>query len=124
MAARASRSPLSEADRAAVKDEMRALLINLARARQTITYSDLCALLQTVTLHPHSFIFSRLLREVCGEEAAKGHGQLCALVVSKLTGMPSAGYFRRDELPGLRDEDIEAFWRAELEQVFEYWSER
>jgi hypothetical protein len=103
---------------------MRALLIDLARRRELITYSEMCARLETVTLHPHSFVFARLLREVCGEEEAKGHGMLCALVVSKTTGMPGGGYFRGMAELGFDASDLEARWREDVDAVFAYWDEK
>ncbi|MFN8526988.1 MAG: hypothetical protein U0670_00045 [Anaerolineae bacterium] len=107
--------------RTAYLDAMRAILIDCARERRTITYSELASINPVAYLHPHSFTFTHLLRQVCGEEAAKGHGQLCALVVSKITGMPSGGYFRGLAVEGDSTEDIEARWRADLEQVFKRW---
>jgi hypothetical protein len=120
--ARAAVYRLTPEERATAKEELREILIYLARTRQTATYSDVCMMMQTVHLHPYSFIFTRLLTEVCGEEEAKGHGMLCALVVAKLTGMPGAGYFRGMAALGRDQSDMEASWRAEVEQVFEYWS--
>jgi hypothetical protein len=118
---------LTPEERAAYKEEMRTKLIETARARQTIAYSELAATMQTVYLHPHSFTFSNILRQVCHEEFDKGHGELCALVVSKITGMPSGGYFKSMEpIKGEDGEilDIESQWRTEMEATFEYWSDK
>lgn len=115
---------LTTAERAEVKEAIRSILIDLARARRTITYTELCLLIPRVRLHPHSFVFTALLREVCSEEEAAGHGMLCALVVSKLTGMPGAGYFRSATFSDRDISDPEASWRADLEAVFAYWANR
>lgn len=113
---------LTTAEKATAKEEMRAALINVARKREIVTYSELCLRIPSVGLYPHSFIFTQLLREVCHEEYAKGHHQLCALVVSKSTGMPGGGYFS-DTAPLKRDfGDLVEEWRADVEDVFEYWS--
>jgi hypothetical protein len=117
-----ARSTLTDANISAVKDEIRSILIETARARQTITYSELCLRLTTVTLHYHSFFFHKLLREVCGEEWQKGSGMLCALVVLKGTGLPSGGYF--DQASGADPDDLEAEWRRDLDAVYERWSDR
>ncbi len=117
-----ARQQAAAADYRAVKAEMRALLIETARARQTITYSELCLRLTTVTLHYHSHIFHRLLREVCREAWDDGDGQLCALVVTKQTGIPGGGYF--DHMDERTMDDLEAEWRQDLEGVFKHWSER
>lgn len=118
-----ARTRVTEMERAAVRQEMRAVLIECAKQRQTITYGGLCARLTTVTLDPGTFIFTHLLREVCGESLKLGHGQLCALVVSKATGMPSAGYFAREILEVSGPESLEALWRTELEDVFAQWAD-
>lgn len=115
---------LTAEEKASYIEEMRAILIEQARMRQTITYSDL-ALAMSIYLHPHSYTFANIMRLVCREELAKGHGQLCALIVSKVTGMPGGGYFKGiSPLPD--DEamlDAESYWRGELEAVFAYWAE-
>ena len=118
-----ARTRVTDMERPAVKAEMAAILIECARQRQTITYGNLCDRLTTVSLDPGTFIFSHLLREVCGEELRKGHDQLCALVVSKATGMPSAGYFAREIADVSGPDMLEALWRSELEEVFARWAE-
>ncbi|MDL1900234.1 hypothetical protein FBR02_05640 [Anaerolineae bacterium CFX9] len=118
------RYSLTAMERTAVKAEMRDILIAAARARETITYSGLAERIRTVHIHAHSFIFTRLLREVCADADAAGDGFLCALVVSKATGMPSGGYFQRDLADKLSEQDLEAIWRDELESVYALWASR
>jgi hypothetical protein len=117
-----ARVKITEAECGVIKDEMRAILIGQARARQTITYGELARRLTSVTLHPHSFVFTRLLQTVCAEEERAGHGQLCALVVSKATGKPSGGYFGMAAKSGLLVDDLDARWQADLQAVFDYWA--
>ena len=114
---------LTDAERAAVKAAMHTALIQQAKAKQTITYSELAARLP-VLIHPHSFVFSRLLREVCAEGFEKGHGQLCALVVSKQTGMPSGGYFVGSATPSCDMSNLESAWLEDLESLFTLWADR
>lgn len=111
---------LTDGEKGSVKAAMHAVLIEQAKAKQTITYSDLAARLP-ILIHPHSFVFSRLLREVCAEGFAQGHGQLCALVVSKATGLPSGGYFVGIATPTRDMSDLEAAWREDLEALFGRW---
>jgi hypothetical protein len=118
-----ARRRVTELERDSVKAEMRDILIGCARERRTITYGELCARLTTVTLHPHTFVFTRLLRETCTRAADAGDGPLCALAVAKATGMPSGGYFAR-EISDLNGPDgLEALWRAELDEVFARWAD-
>ncbi|HLU10333.1 MAG TPA: hypothetical protein VK003_11740 [Oceanobacillus sp.] len=113
---------LTPQERNAAKEEMRAILIEHARARQTITYSALAMMIESVRIHHRSPLFMQLLTEVCREEERLGHGMLCALVVSKTTGIPGGGYFSGMAALGHDVSELEASWRAELEQVFDYWS--
>lgn len=117
-----ARTRVTDMEREVVKQEMTTVLITCARDQRTITYGGLCAELTTVTLDPGTFIFSHLLREVCAEGLRKGYGQLCALVVSKATGMPSAGYFARSVLDISGPDALEAFWVAERDEVFLRWA--
>jgi hypothetical protein len=117
------RYKLTEVEKETVKEEMRAVLIHLARTRQTATYTDVTLMLQSVYLNPGSYIFTHLLSEVCGEEWAKTGVMICALVVSKLTGIPGAGYFRGMAQLGFDCSDIQRCWQEEVERVFTYWSD-
>ncbi len=114
---------LTDVEKADVKEEMLSLMIDLAKHRKVVTYSEFCGLLQTVTLHPHSFIFARLLDEVCGDAYERGYGMLCALIVSKATGMPSAGYFRRRIPLEANDRTPEQIWQEERDSVFAQWEQ-
>lgn len=113
---------LTEMERNTVKQEMRAILILCARERRLITYSDLCDEITSARLHPGSFIFTRLLREVCGDVEAEGGGILCALVVSKSTGMPGGGYFTGVAQLGRDASDLMARWQADVEEVYRLWN--
>jgi hypothetical protein len=112
---------LTEVEKTTVIAEMRAALIEAARVRQLLTYTDLALKLESVYVHPHSFVFAHLLRTVCAAEWARTGVMLCALVVSKQTGIPGGGYFRSMALAE-SDDPLEA-WRADVQRVFDYWSE-
>jgi hypothetical protein len=104
-----------------LRAEMREIMIAAARSSRTLTYSELCLTLTTATLHYHSPLLTRLLVEIGDEEYRAGRPVLPAVVVSKQTGMPGAGYFKI----GLGDkvtDDPEARWREDLQRVFDYWS--
>lgn len=117
---------LSEADLSAVKEEMRAIMIEMARARETITYSELALRLQTAYVHYHSFTMARLLNDIGSEEIDAGRGVLPAVVVTKTTGIPGGGYFgiARHEVADANElNELEAYWRQDLEAVFDYWAD-
>lgn len=112
-----------------LKDEMRDIMIATARSRSTITYSELAMQLQTARVHYHSFLMARLLNEIGEEEIRAGRGVLPAVVVRKSNGIPGAGYFgisalQMDAPDSVPPPELEAMWRADLEAVYDYWSER
>jgi hypothetical protein len=115
---------LTEAQWSAVTDEAYHILIECARNRQTITYSELSRLLRSAYVHHRSPLFTRLLIDIGRRNDLAGEPSLPALVVAKLTGMPGGGFFT-----GLAEEHygdsakLESYWREELEKVFEYWAE-
>lgn len=119
---------LDAEQRAQLKEEMRGLMIDTARARSTITYSELAAQMQTARVHYHSFLMAKLLDEIGGEEIQAGRGVLPAVVVRKSSGMPGGGYFRESaQLFGTPQDapppELEALWRDDLEAVYAYWAE-
>lgn len=99
---------------------MYAELIALAKARQTITYSELARQLGIHHRHP---AFMQILGEICREEEAEGRGMLCALVVAKATGIPGGGFFAGAAAWGRDVSEMEQSWREECERVFEAWAD-
>lgn len=115
--------PLSDADWERLKQEMRTVLIGLARLRVTICYSDLAAQLTTAQLHHRAPLFHRLLDEMCREDEAAGHAVLASLVVRKDTGMPGAGYFVIAARDGHDLSDPVAYWQEQFQRACDYWSD-
>ena len=106
-----------------LKTEMRQIMVAVAKSGQTISYSELCDSLKTAYVHYHSPMLVRLLNEIGSAEVQAGRPPLPAVVVSKTSRIPGAGYFMID---GGRDEaemvDPKAYWEADLQRVFDYWS--
>ncbi len=126
-----TRKALSKAQWSALRSEMRQIMIEVARNRQTIAYSELCAQLTTAYLHHRAPALTQLLIEIGAQEAEAGRPVLPAVVVAKASGMPGGGYFKadtgkaspltpRNEVEG--SNDPKALWEADLQRVFEYWS--
>jgi len=113
---------LSDTDRAVIKAEMRDILVNLARINQPIAYSELAAQLKTAYIHYRAPAFGQILREIAADEEEAGRPMLAVLVVNKQTGICGAGFFKHAAAKGYDVSDIEAFWRAELARVHDYWS--
>ncbi len=116
--------PLAEAKWSALRDEMRQIMVDMARQGQLITYSELCAALKTSYLHYHSPQIVRLLDEIGAIERDAGRPILPAVVVGKQSGIPGAGYFKiAGERPQAEGSvDPKAMWEADLQVVFDYWS--
>jgi hypothetical protein len=113
----------SEARWETVKEEMRDVLIQFARDKQTVTYSELTRMLQTTHIHYHSHILVRLLDELGNEEDSEGRPCLPALVVTKQTGMPGGGFFAGLSTQVNQSPDaLEEYWRSRVDEVFEYWT--
>ncbi len=107
----------------AVKNEIRHILVQRAKDKETITYSELARMLQTVHMHYHSHIFFRLLIELGNEEDAEGRPCLPALVVTKQTGIPGGGFFTGLALEYSENHNtLEEYWRSRLEEVFAYYA--
>ena len=105
-----------------VKAEIRQLLLEVARTRGVITYSELTSMLQTAYLHYHSPMLACLLVEIGWEEVEAGRPVLPALVVTKQTGLPGHGFFKLAAERGYDISEPEAFWDAALKHVHDYWS--
>ncbi len=115
------RFTLTEAEWDVMRSAMRVELIEVAKQGRIVTYGDL-ALLLPIYIHPGSYAFTRLLSQVCAVAENEGEGSLCALVVSKSTGIPGAGFFRGMAEQGVDVSDFQNYWQAEVERVFARWS--
>jgi hypothetical protein len=102
------------------KAEVLAILISSARDRSLITYGEITDMMLAAKLSPGSYVFTGLLRDVCREEFERNGIQLCALVVSKASGKPGAGYYRSLLCEG----ELDDCWQQEYETVFDFYSEK
>lgn len=106
------------------KRQVKDILIEHARRRETTTYSGLCADVSAIRLRPYSWALMAMLGEVCSEEDAARGTMLASLVTKKSgDGLPGAGYFRHAERLGRDISDPRAFWESEVERIFAVWSE-
>lgn len=118
-----TRDALSEADWQAVKAELQAIMIGLARLRTTISYSALAAQVRTAVMHHRAPVFHQILREICRDELAAGRPVLGVVVVNKQTGICGAGFFKFAAGLGYDVSTPERYWQQEFERVCTYWSE-
>ena len=91
-----------------------------ARARQTITYSELAT---EIGWAPRGM--GALLGKIVGAEAVAGRPLLTAVVVrSGKKGLPGDGFFTIAQSLGhcLGAPSPEYCWRLELQKTYEYWA--
>ena len=101
------------------KLQAKEFLTACARRRATTTYSELCSEVTAIHLRPYSFAIVAFLNEICTEEDAAHGVMMASLVVRKDTGIPGNGYFGHAGSLGRDVADREAFWRSEVERVWD-----
>ena len=115
-----------DAQRRALRRELRRILESLARERATVTYRDL---VQLAGIAPPQSI-NRLTSELetmMREDHERGDPLLASLVVSRgARGLPQRGYFQLLRALGRYDgpedgPEAEAVFYEELELAWEYW---
>lgn len=103
---------------AEAKREAESLLLERARNRSTVTYSELCRAITAASIQPRSWALVALLDEICSEEDDSRGIVLATLVVRADSGRPGEGYFAWAEREGRDVSDREAFWKREAEAVW------
>jgi methyl coenzyme M reductase subunit C len=103
----------------AAKHQANALLQARARERGTITYAEICREVDAIALKPRSWAIMGFLNEICTEADAAYGIMLASLVVRADTGMPGDGYFRNAARLGRDVSDPEAYWRSEVERIYD-----
>jgi len=107
------------------KEEMRQILVERARLRGMIPYSDLVSRIKTIRLEPDSFALAHMLGEISEEEDAASRGMLSVIVVHKDGDMqPGPGFFQLAKKLGRNASDKTTCWVEELHRVHGYWGKR
>ncbi len=97
-------------------DDLRQRLIQVARRRETVTYGALSPSAPQSLWRP--------LDRINWVEHAEGRPLLTAVVVNKDRRRPGEGFFKMAKEMGRFDgNDWDAFWRRELQAVWDYWDE-
>jgi len=113
----------SETKWRAARHEARRIMIDRARLRGQIAYSELVAQIQAISFDPHDFRFGYLLGEISTAEDAAGRGMLSAVVVHKSDDMqPGPGFFELASELGRDTSDVLICWVNELKKVHAYWA--
>jgi hypothetical protein len=102
---------------------MRQILIERARLRGMIPYSNLATQITTIHIEPESYALAAMLGEISQAENAAGRGMLSVIVVHKSGDMqPGPGFFELAKELGRDTSDILKCWVDELKKVHAYWS--
>lgn len=116
---------ISSQDWNAAKDQARIAMIERAKVRGTIPYSDLVRKISAVRFRPHDTRLFHLLGEISVEENEFGRGMLSVVVVHKHGDMqPGPGFFLLGQHLGYNTGDLLRFWVEQLKKVHAVWSIR
>ena len=97
---------------------VRAKLIEVARQRNLMTYSDAARLVGLPAVSVGPLVLDRINKR----EHTEGRPLLSALVVSKSTGIPGKGFYEIASSLGLyNDEEHCKYWRQEVQRVYAAW---
>ena len=107
----------------AAKEEARGIMIDRAKVRGMIPYSDLVKQITSIELEAQDPRLFDMLGEISSEEDAEGRGMLTVLVVHKQGDMqPGPGFFELAQRLGRDTGDILKCWVEELHRVHAIWS--
>jgi molybdopterin synthase catalytic subunit len=113
----------TQAEWDAAKAEARNLMIERAKVRGMIPYSDLATKIKIVHLEAHDQRLFHLLGEISAEEDTAGRGMLSVIVVHKTGDMqPGPGFFELAKRLGRNTSNFLKCWVDELKRVHAVWS--
>lgn len=105
--------------------EVREILVDVARRRDVINYTELTKRVTSYPLRPDGHDFHAVLGRVSLDEHEEGRPLLTALVVYKSGEMSAgSGFFEMAQTAGFTFNDPDVFWLAELNRVWDYWRTR
>ncbi len=108
----------TESDWVAARTEALSILIDVARCKGRIAYSELVAQIASIDLEAHDPRLFHLLDEISRQEDAAGRGMLTALVVHKSGDMqPGPGFFELAKSLGKDTSDVLLCWIGEFNRV-------
>lgn len=106
----------------AAKHEITEVLVERAKVRGAIPYSELVGRVHAINFSAHDPRLFHALGEISTSEAQAGRGMLSALVVHKEGDMqPGPGFFELAKSLGRNTSDVLRFWVEEFKKVHTYW---
>jgi hypothetical protein len=105
-------------------DEVRAILIRVARERQTITYGELAKRIETIPIPSgHDVRLNQMLGSIGKFEDDEGRPMLNVLVICRDPPSPGKGFFDWSRQLGRTVRDELEFQSTETQACYEYWAE-
>lgn len=115
----------ADSDWEAAKNEAKSKLIEVARRKGRIAYSELVECIQSINIEAHDQRLFHLLGEISVEENRLGRGMLTAIVVHKTGDMqPGPGFFQLANSLGKDTTNILTCWIKEFNKVHDYWANK
>lgn len=110
-----------------LKQEMQNAIIEKAKTRSMVTYSELVNKLTSLQLDTkqahHRDILAKMLGEISIAEDKAGRGMLSALVIHKAGDMePGQGFFECAKSLNKSIPDKTKFWIQQVKKVHKYWT--
>jgi len=113
----------SDPDWNAAEKQAKAILQKVARAKDTIAYSELTATITAISFDPDEYAFHAFLGEISEEEDDAGRGLMTVMVVHKGGDMmPGPGFFELAQSRGRNISNRLACWTNELNAVYAAWA--
>lgn len=114
---------IADADWDRAKAEIRTVLIQRAKVRGMIPYSELVTKIRAVAFDAYDQRLFWILGELSEDEATASRGMLSALVVHKVGDMePGPGFFKLAADLGRDTSDQTKCWVDEIKLIYTIWS--
>lgn len=102
--------------------EIRQILIERAKVRGTIPYSELVEKVQASRFIPRSSRLAHMLGLISKDEVEKKRGMLTAVVVGKNGPMePGRGFYKLAKSLNRGRGGLSKCWARELRRIYSYW---
>jgi hypothetical protein len=105
------------------KDEIRTILVEKAKQRAMIPYSELVGRVKAVHFNAFDQRLFAILGQISVSESEQGRPLLSVLVVHKTGDMqPGEGFFELAKALGRNTTDVFKAWIEEVQKVYQYWN--
>ncbi len=108
---------------AVAKEEIGEILIEKAKQRAMIPYSELVGRVKSVSFNPFDTRLFAMLGQISVSENEQGRPLLSVLVVHKTGDMqPGEGFFELAQALGRNTSDVLKAWIEEVQRVYQHWN--